>query len=445
MGQKKNNKNINVLVITKSPWSDTNALGNTYSNFFSDWDNYNFANLYLREELPDNKVCNKFYNITEKNILKNTLKPWEIGKEFTIDQLNIMKSEVKYEVNTKREKYILDLFRNNGSVFFHVLRELIWKIGTWNNRKLADFVKDFDIIVIAASGPVYLQNIANYCLKKSNASLIMFFSDDTYCYTNTRPINNIYKFFIRSAIRKSVDNSTKLYGASIKLCEEYREYFGKDIKPLYKGCSFEKVNSKKNYSLPIKIVYAGNLFYGRDDILAKMADQIVRINESTEKINLEIYTTTTITNEIDKNLNRGNSSKIMGSLPYEDIKKVLNRADIVLHVESFDKNQIKTTRLSFSTKIIDCMQSGSCMMAIGPDSIASIDYLLGIDGVIVVTDPSNIRNELDKIVNDPDSLKLKTEKLAKFARENHDVCQMRYGLQKDFLELCSENKTEAGV
>ena len=84
-------------------------------------------------------------------------------------------------------------------------------------------------------------------------------------------------------------------------------------------------------------------------------------------------------------------------------------------------------------------------MAIGPDSIASIDYLLGIDGVIVVTDPSNIRNELDKIVNDPDSLKLKTEKLAKFARENHDVCQMRYGLQKDFLELCSENKTEAGV
>ena len=146
MGQKKNNKNINVLVITKSPWSDTNALGNTYSNFFSDWDNYNFANLYLREELPDNKVCNKFYNITEKNILKNTLKPWEIGKEFTIDQLNIMKSEVKYEVNTKREKYILDLFRNNGSVFFHVLRELIWKIGTWNNRKLADFVKDFDII-----------------------------------------------------------------------------------------------------------------------------------------------------------------------------------------------------------------------------------------------------------------------------------------------------------
>jgi len=440
MGEKKNNREINVLVITQSPWSDTNALGNTYSNFFSHWDNYNFANLYLREELPDNKVCNKFYNITEKSILKNILRPWKIGKEFTTNQLNIMKSEVKYEANTKREKYILDLFRNR-SIVFHILREFIWKIGNWDNRKLADFVKDTDIIVIAASGPIYLQNIANYCLKKSNAKLIMFFSDDTYCYTNTRPFNYIYKFFIRSAISKAVDNSTKLYGATKKLCEEYREYFGKEIKPLYKGCSFENIKVKKEYKFPIKIVYAGNLYYGRDKILTKLTDEIVRINESIEKINLEIYTTATITNEIDKNLNRGNSSKIMGSLPYEDIKKVLNSADIVLHVESFDTNQIKTTRLSFSTKIIDCMQSGSCMMAIGPDSVASIDYLLGIDGVISITDLSKIGDELEKIVNDPDSLKLKTEKLAKFARENHDIKTVRKELEQDFFEVCGLNKT----
>lgn len=445
MEEKNNNRNINVLVITKSPWSDTNALGNTYSNFFSHWDNYNFTNLYLREELPDNKVCNKFYNITEKSILKNILRPWKIGKEFTIDQLNIMKSEVKYEVNTKREKYILDLFRNNGSIVFHMLREFIWKIGNWNNRKLADFVRDIDIIIIAASGPIYLQSIANYCVKKSNAKLIMFFSDDTYCYTNTRPFNYIYKFFIRSAISKSVDNSAKLYGASKKLCEEYRKYFNKDIKPLYKGCSFDNIEVKNDFAFPLKIVYAGNLYYGRDEILAKIADEIVRINGKSEKIQLEIYTTTTINSEIEKKLNRGKSSKIMGSLPYEEIKKVLSNTDIVLHVESFDTNQIKITRLSFSTKIIDCMQSGSCMMAIGPDSIASIDYLLGIDGVISITDPSKIEDELEKIVNDPDSLKLKTEKLAKFARENHDICKMRYELQKDFLELCSTNRSEIGA
>jgi hypothetical protein len=132
----------------------------------------------------------------------------------------------------------------------------------------------------------------------------------------------------------------------------------------------------------------------------------------------------------------------MGSLPYEDIKKALKSADIVLHVESFDPNQVKITRLSFSTKIIDCMQSGSCMMAIGPDNIASIDYLLGIDGVISITDPSKIRVELEKIVNDPYSLKLKTKKLAKFARENHDIKKVRNELAQDFLQLSGKNRIE---
>lgn len=441
------NRKINVLVITKSSWSDTNALGNTLSNFFSNWNRFSFNNIYFQEEIADNRVCDNYLQFSEGQLVRKITKNEEFGLEYSKYQKEVLLRNPNYNNRLKNNKKIRNIAKKANNKLLYLLREGLWFAGLINKKKIDRFItySNPDIVFAFAADPIYVQRVIRYVTAKSNAKLILFFADDVFSYKELKISSYIYQFLLRKTIKKSVAQATNIYGASIKLCEEYREYFGKDIKPLYKGCSFEKVNNKKNYSLPIKIVYAGNLFYGRDEILAKMADEIVRINESIEKINLEIYTTTTITNEIDKNLNRGNSSKIMGSLPYEDIKKVLNRADIVLHVESFDTNQIKTTRLSFSTKIIDCMQSGSCMMAIGPDSIASIDYLLGIDGVIAVTDPSMIGDELEKIVNDPDSLRLKTQKLAKFARENHDICQMRHGLQKDFLELCSENRTEAGV
>lgn len=441
------NRKINVLVITKSSWSDTNALGNTLSNFFSNWKGFSFNNIYFQEEIADNRVCDNYLQFSEGQLVRKITKNEEFGLEYSKDQKEGLFRNLNYNNRVKNNKKINDLAKKINNKFLYLFREVLWGAGLINKKKIDRFItySDPDIVFAFAADPIYVQRVIRYVTAKSNAKLVLFFADDVFSYKELKLSSYIYQFLLRKTIKKSVAQATKLYGASSKLCEEYREYFGKEIKPLYKGCTFEELKLDKTNELPIRIVYAGNLFYGRDKILAKMADEIVRINESIEKINLEIYTTTTITNEIDKNLNRGNSSKIMGSLPYEDIKKVFKSADIVLHVESFDPNQIKITRLSFSTKIIDCMQSGSCMMAIGPDSIASIDYLLGIDGVIVVTDPSNIRNELDKIVNDPDSLKFKTEKLAKFARENHDVCQMRYGLQKDFLELCSENKIEEGA
>jgi glycosyltransferase involved in cell wall biosynthesis len=206
---------------------------------------------------------------------------------------------------------------------------------------------------------------------------------------------------------------------------------------LYKGCFFEKHEKKVSISSPIKIVYAGNLFYGRWEILKLLADEIERINTDSVKMFLEIYTTATITHEIDKALNRGPSSCIMGALPYEDIKKVLQKADIVLHVESFEPKQIKSTRLSFSTKIIDCMQSGSCMMAIGPSSVASIQYLSEIEGSIVVDDLNKLREVLKSIINNPNIIIENAEKLNQYARVNHNLEVNRDRLKNDFREICN--------
>ena len=39
---------------------------------------------------------------------------------------------------------------------------------------------------------------------------------------------------------------------------------------------------------------------------------------------------------------------LKGSIPYKEINKVLSDSDLVVHVESFDKSDIKNIRFSFS-------------------------------------------------------------------------------------------------
>lgn len=434
-------KTLNVLVISKSPWSETNALGNTYSNFFGKWDNVNFMNLYLREELPQNDICSDYYNISEKQIVRNIFNPRNIGRNFSKDYLIELENKNCYMKEVYQEKKMLDFFRSHNQAIFHIAREFVWKLGRWKNNELYQFLKkgEIDIIVAAASGPIYFQEVVNYCMDVTDAKLILFFSDDTYCYKNKMFLDYMYQFSLRKLINKSVKRAVRLYGASQMLCDEYKMYFNKDIEPLYKGCYFdEQIVSIKTTQI-IKIVYAGNLYYGRWKTLKVLADEIVRANCQTTKLSLEIYTTTTITSEIDKALNRGQSSKIMGGLSYQEVKKVLADADIVLHVESFEQEHIKTTRLSFSTKIIDCMQSGSGIMAIGPSNVASIKYLEDIEGAIVITNLTDIREVINDTIENPGRIVSNAILLRKYAMENHDISKVRNKLQRDFRQIAKSD------
>ena len=50
----------NVLILSRDSWNDTNSSGNTMSNYFKNWDSKCIANIYCRDEIPDNKICVNF-------------------------------------------------------------------------------------------------------------------------------------------------------------------------------------------------------------------------------------------------------------------------------------------------------------------------------------------------------------------------------------------------
>ena len=147
------------------------------------------------------------------------------------------------------------------------------------------------------------------------------------------------------------------------------------------------------------MVYAGGLHYNRWKVLAEVANALKEINASGKaQCFLKIYSSQKISPEITKQLTVENAAAFMGGASASAIADIYAAADVLLHVESFDKKAIAATKYSFSTKIPEYLSAGKCVLAVGPAEVASIQYLT--EFACAVTDEQTLPEALMTIIGD---------------------------------------------
>ena len=418
---------MRILAISNAPWDDRNSVGNTQSNWFSDWPDTKISSVYTREAMPDNKCCQSSFQVTIGDIARHFFMRKRIGKIF--QPKNILG---KFSTSTSESKMVISTKGWKRKVLQFIV-EIVYSSKIWFNQKLKNYIKDFqpDIVFCFAIAEPFRYNIVKYVKKHTNAKVVMWVADDVWGQTSG--MNILKRRLYRKRYNEMFRYADRVYGVSQMLCEEYSRLFNIPITPLYKGCDLTP--SKTSVGHPIRMVYAGNLFYGRDKTLIALVNAIKDINKDNSKVALSIYSATKVPDEVYRLLDVEGSSTMCGVRPYEEIKKIMSEADIVLHVESFDEKQIKNVRLSFSTKIIDCMQSGSAMMVIGPKGIASVEYPRRIEGAIVVDDISDLKQVVNSIIENPSKILDGAGKISNFAKKNHEISAVHNKLQTEFQNV----------
>ena len=361
---------MRVLVVSDIEWSDDNSLGNTMSNLFSGIKEITVASLYRRTSNPGNLLCKKYFRISYISILKNFFNKEKIGEYFELDKPVYTKTEVTGE---KKAIGLIHKFKLNKLVYF--IEDALFATKKWENKKYKKFLEEFNpdiIFSFAKASKTQLLFEKNILKNLKNCKKVTFVVDDIYGANHNKKYKKI--------IAEQLNLASKVYYITPSLRDEYKEIFGVDGDILTKGCDFSLPVLKKEE--PVKtIVYAGNLLYGRDKTLINLAEEIKKHNENSKnKLYLKVYSPTIVDDEVKNALNKNDVSEFCEPKPFAEIVEILNNADIVLHVESFDKNQQKIVKHSFSTKITDCVQSGSVLFAIGPKEVASMQAADDIDG-----------------------------------------------------------------
>lgn len=429
----------NVLIVTRNVWDDKAGTSSTDTNLFGNYNPNALSQIYIESKKPQTKHCYNFFQISEYALIKRIWNKNVItGNFINLLNNNSVKASAEFE---NKEQMIMNHVRSNRSLFYSFAREILWLFNGWKSHEFKNYLDNnkVDVVFIYGSPLILMNRLQFYVLSRLKKPTAYYFMDDIYTYKSVKgsgTLNYVYKFFLRMSVRRVISQCQDFFVVSPKMKKEYDEIFNINSKILTKGIDFNDIKYQpKPLNTPLKIVYLGQIIYGRSLTLISMANALKQINKNSIKAQIHIYTGNYISKEIHNKLAIENTSFIMPLVPYEKVSGIMTDADIVVFAESLDEKYKNIARLSFSTKITDYLSSGKCIIAIGGVDVAPIEYLIENDAAIVITSEMEIEEKLRYIIENPWLINNYSEKSFICGKKNHSLKNMNELLYQTLCEL----------
>lgn len=424
---------MRVLVISNTPWDNSNSFGNTFSNLFENMGGVEIYNLCLKHGVSKNNVVKKACQLTDKTVLKSIYK-------FKFDPARIIENE---STNSSFEEEVSLNARKKRRTLSFIVRDLIWKLGKWKKSKtLNSFLEEIkpDVIYLPIYSTPYMCDVQSYLINKIGVKVVGHISDDVYIETNKKSfLAKIYNKVVRKKVKSLIQKCEYLEVFAENMKEEYQKVFnvpcyliGKGVKPE----QIEDINYDISNESQINFVYTGNLGLGRYEILSKIGCALDKVMPNAK---LKIYSATPLTDEMENGFSICKSICFMGAVSSAEVLKVQKEADYLIHVESFSKDEIPKAKMSFSTKIIDYMLSGKPIFAVGPKEVNSIQVLKNHNLAIVAESNEELQTILSKLYNSAIDLEVMANNVYSYLKNDRNIYEIQSGI-KTRLENLINNK-----
>ncbi|MDP4119997.1 MAG: hypothetical protein Q8876_02955 [Bacillota bacterium] len=431
---------MKVLIISSEVWRDDMNGGNVLSNIFSGLD-LEIAQIFCSPGIPQNNICSRYYQMTDSMIINNIIKGIPIGNSFLASDIESDLSESKPQ---QPNKGFYSFFHKNRLRTFYVIKEFLWKISNWKNKNLDDFIKDFDpdIIFAPSYSSTIMLKINQYVKKLTKKPMITYLWDDNYSFKrfNFSPIFWIDHLIMCHNFKKTIPIYDHIYSMTEEQAQEYGKIFNKEIKVLQKSGDFSENKIKTHVNCPIRMVYAGSLYLNRWKTLERIVSAMDKINADSVKITLDIYTRTELKKSQEKKLLRKGYVTIHPPVTMYKLRGIYQNSDIAIHVESFKIRNRWIVRLSFSAKIMDCLESGCATLAVCPPEQPGFRLIQKNNIGICVNKIEDIDNELQNICNNPEIILEYSKRTYNYGRKYHQREKIQKDVLEDFLRLAGTDK-----
>lgn len=419
---------MNILIVSYEAWRDTNNGGNVLSNIFHAFPDAKLAQLYCSGEMPQNSVCQAYFQISDSMLLSSQKGRALEEKDYSVDETgtaNVAENRVKNRVPSLLKEPVL------------LARELLWTIFRWKTPELEDFIRDFkpDLIFAPCYAYYHVSKLALYAKEVAGCPMISYISDDNYSLKQLRfsPSFWINRLITRKWIRRHFAACSLVYTMTDMQKEEYEAKLKRPMKVLCKSAEFTPREAA--VGSPVRFIYAGGLYLNRWRMLSKLAEAIRALNRDGIRAELHIYSGSQLKKSRVNRLHDGTHSFLHGAIPFDELTERYRESDVAVHVESFDLKNRLITRLSFSTKIIDCMNSGCAILAVGPDTQAGIAYLREHGAAACVCDPKDLSSTVRELVDHPELIRDYAQRAHQLGKQNHDRAVIEKHLKQDFREV----------
>jgi len=286
----------------------------------------------------------------------------------------------------------------------HCIRDVVWFSNFWKRGHVKAWFRslNIDAVFLMAADAPFLYRLAYKVSNDKKVPLIIYSSEDyflkNYNYMERKTSMNLWcRLFLRKLhkeARKAFSHASLSMLCSKKLENSVKAAYG-DIptEVVYQPSTLKPIDRKSG---PIQsIVYGGNLNSERIVPLMEIAEVIHDVNPN---LFLDLYGS--CQDEDTKKLIE--SSPLVhyhGSVPYKELLLAYEKADLLVHAESFsDYNKLDYAH-AFSTKIGDCYLSGSLFFLYGPNEIPCIQFGMEASPSFTATSSAELKEKLNSILS----------------------------------------------
>ena len=423
---------MKVLIVSHNPMIPTNNMGKTIRVYFDDFQVSELAQFYIRPEVPsDGSVCQNYFRFTDKDAVMSIFSFRERGAVY--GQKDIQ--PVKHSVGTGALEPVYQFGRRRtaGSYF---LRNLLWKLSRWETWKLWKWVDDFnpDVIFFASGDYGFMYDIARKIAEHTGKPLAVACVDDYYIHNRNGGHlfgRMVHKAFLRT-VNKTMARASMIFTICESMAREYEAMFGKPCHVLH--TSAQKQEMPQNVQSH-DISYLGNLGLNRNEQLVQMGRALQKLDIPGIPKYIDVYSGER-NPEILKILTPENGIRFHGAVSAEKVLEIMQGSMAIIHTESFDPAIQQMTRVSVSTKIADSLMNGPCLIAHGPEGIASMDYLKKNGAAYVITDPDALPVGLAEILTDAALREQIMANARVLADKNHSMQVNSQKVRQWLREIC---------
>ena len=407
-----------LLIICHNLYDDTNNIGKTLVSLLNGWPIEKLAQINFKNDIPSFIRCKKYYSITDKDVALSvmTFGIHKVGKK-------LLKANQILVSDTEKNLY---RFGNKRIPLVSFIRDTMWGLGTWKNKELKKWVEQYDpeAILFVPNDYVLAYRVALFIEKRiKRVPLIPYYMDDSFYYDcETSGIDYVRRLQLRKKAKQVHSYALSIFTICNKMSRRYERQFGipctdymNSIKP--GDFSVKNVDDKN-----IIFSYIGNLHSNRWRCLVEIGKALEKVSKKTKSnIEFRIYSASNIgTYEISV-LKAVSCIRLMGSVLPSEVQKKQREADILVHVEAFDKRSKNSTMYSLSTKIPEYMNAGVSIFAYGPSDIASIEYLKENDIAFVCDKKEKLEDILYSAIVNKNQREKYIQQGILLAREKHNI------------------------
>jgi glycosyltransferase involved in cell wall biosynthesis len=416
-------KQPKILVLSHNCFSESSANGRTLSTFFRFWKTPNVAQFYVNSEIPNSKVCDSYYRITDIDILSSTFKSKKSGGQMnnTLPKKNVQLKKVKSS-SIERFKRLKNLFPS----ILYMFRNFLWSVKNWNHLDFNSWVDDFkpDLILLQPGDYSFLYKMSRVISKRKNIPLVVYNSEDYFLKDrfSISPFFYVQRFNFKREVKKTYNKAQLIIYSNDLLETNLHKYFKSKSAVVLSSSEIKPSQTESNNILP-RLVYAGNLAHERWKSLVTIGKVVKKINK---ELVIEVYSGS-LPKEAENDFVLENGINFKGSVNYEKVIAIINNSDIVIHTEGFTDFIKWDIRHGFSTKIADLLSSEKCFLMYGPKEIACVDYLISNEAAWVASTKLELKNVLLKILNSEIERKKYVSNAKKLVEERHNLhknCEM---------------------